>query len=162
DADAQGSADLSEPKGSVNLHVRNANLSPLFGAGPADKSVKSVNLSSRVGLSGNRLTFDDLDGSASGSHLRGRLAVTLDQEKSVDGEVGIDSLDLMPALAMAIGAAGRDAAEPLGAGLLGGWRGRIAFQALRGTLPDGIELRPVGGAIKSDGQSLALDALKGG
>ena len=72
------------------------------------------------------------------------------------------ALDLAPAFAMAIGAAGHDAGEPLSAGLLGGWRGRIAFQALRGMLPGGIELRPVGGTIRSDGQSLALDALKGG
>lgn len=164
DADAQGSVELSapEPKASVNLRVRNANLAPLFGTGPADKSARNVNLSSRVGLAGNRLTFDDLDGSAAGSHLRGHLAVTLDQEKSIDGEVGLDALDLAPALAMALGAAGRDAAEPLGAGLIGGWRGRITFQALRGSLPGGIELRPVGGTIRSDGQSLALDALKGG
>lgn len=162
DADAQGSLEVSEPKGSVNLRVRNVNLAPLFGTSPGDKSVQGVNLSSRVGLSGNRLTFDDLDSSAAGSHLRGHLAVTLDQERSVDGEIGLDSLDLMPALAMAIGAAGHAADEPLSAGLLGGWRGRIAFQALHGTLPGGIELRPIGGTIRSDGQSLALDALKGG
>jgi len=163
DADAQGSVELSarEPKGSVNLRVRNANLAPLFGTSPADKSTQIVSLSSRVGLSGNRLSFEDLDSSAAGSHLRGHLSVTLDQEKSVDGEVGLDTLDLAPALAMAIGAAGHEANEPLSAGLLGGWRGRIAFQALRGMLPDGIELRPFGGTIRSDGQSLALDALKG-
>ena len=164
DADAQGSVELStlEPKASVNLRVRNVNLAPLFGTGPAGKSAQTVSLSSRLSLSGNRLTFDDLDGSAAGSHLRGRLAVTLDQEKSIDGEVGLDTLDLAPALALAVGAAGRDAGEPLSAGLLGGWRGRIAFQALRGTLPGGVELRPIGGTIRSDGQSLALDALKGG
>lgn len=164
DADAQGSVELSapEPKASVNLRVRNANLAPLFGTSPADKSARSVSLSSRLTLSGNRLTFDDLDSSASGSHLRGHLAMTLDQEKRVDGEVGLDSLDLAPALALALGAAGRDAGEPLGAGLVSGWRGRIAFQALRGTLPGGIEMRPFSGTIRSDGQSLAFDALKGG
>ncbi|MBR0960336.1 AsmA family protein [Bradyrhizobium japonicum] len=162
DADAQGSVELSEPKGSVNLRVRNVNLAPLLGTGTADKSMQGVSLSSRLTLSGNRLTFNDLDGSAAGSHLRGRLAVTLDQEKSVDGEVGLDSLDLAPALAIAIGAAGHESGEPLAAGLVSGWRGRIAFQALRGTLPGGIELRPFGGTIRSDGQSLALDALKGG
>ncbi|MBR1131687.1 AsmA family protein [Bradyrhizobium iriomotense] len=162
DADAQGTVELSEPKASVNLRVRNVNLAPLFGTGSADKSAQSVSLSSRLTLSGNRLTFDDLDSSAGSSRLRGRLAVTLDQEKSVDGEVGLDTLDLGPAFAMAIGAAGRDAGEPLSAGLLGGWRGRIAFQALRGTMPGGIELRPFGGTIRSDGQSLALDGLKGG
>ncbi|MET4386543.1 uncharacterized protein involved in outer membrane biogenesis [Bradyrhizobium sp. F1.4.3] len=164
DADAQGSVELSapEPKVSVNLRVRNANLAPLFGTSPADKSAQNVSLSSRVGLSGNRLTFDDLDSTAVGSHLRGHLAMTLDQEKSVDGEVGLDSLDLAPALALALGAAGQDAGEPLSAGLIIGWRGRIAFQALRGTLPGGIEMRPFSGTIRSDGQSLALDALKGG
>ncbi|MBB4423484.1 large subunit ribosomal protein L24 [Bradyrhizobium sp. CIR48] len=162
DADAQGSVELSEPKASVNLRVRNANLAPLFGTSPAGKSMQAVSLSSRLTLSGNRLTFDDLDGNAAGSHLRGHLAVTLDQERSVDGEVGLDTLDLAPALAMAIGAAGHESGEPLSAGLLGGWRGRIAFQALRGMLPGGIELRPFGGTLRSDGQSLALDALKGG
>ena len=42
-----------------------------------------------------------------------------------------------------------------------GWRGRVAFQALRGELPGGGELRPVSGTIKSDGQSLTLEGLKG-
>ncbi|MHB0769171.1 AsmA family protein [Bradyrhizobium sp. 5.13L] len=162
DADAQGSVELSEPKASVNLRVRNANLAPLLGTGPVDKSAQNVSLSSRLTLSGNRVTFDDLDGSAAGSHLRGRVSVTLDQEKNVEGEVGLDSLDLAPALAIAIGAAGRESGEPFSPGLVSGWRGRIAFQALRGTLPGGIELRPFGGTVRSDGQSLALDALKGG
>ncbi|MDN3275338.1 AsmA-like C-terminal region-containing protein [Frankia sp. RB7] len=158
DADAQGSVELPEPKANVNLRVRNANLAPLFGT----RSAQNVSLSSRVGLSGNRLTFDDLDSAASSSHLRGHLAMTLDQEKNVDGEIGLDSLDLMPAFALAVGAAGQDAAAPLSAGLVSGWRGRIAFQALRGSLPGGIEMRPFSGTIRGDGQSLALDALKGG
>ena len=97
-----------------------------------------------------------------GSRLRGRLALTLDDQSNVEGEVGLDTLDLAPAFALAIGAAGHDAAEPLGAGLLKGWRGHIAFQALRGTLPGGGELRPVSGTLKSDGQSLTFDAIKGG
>ncbi|UWU67358.1 AsmA-like C-terminal region-containing protein [Bradyrhizobium sp. NC92] len=182
DADAQGSIELSEPKpsepksfepklfdpksfdtkASVNLRVRNANLAPLLGTRPADKSAQNVSLSSRLTLSGNRLTFGDLDGNAAGSHLRGHVAVTLDQDKTVDGEVGLDALDLVPALAVAVGAAGHESGDPLSAGLVSGWRGRIAFQALRGTLPGGIELRPFGGVIRSDGQSFALDALKGG
>ena len=35
-----------------------------------------------------------------------------------------------------------DPAEPLGTGLVKGWRGRIAFQALRGLLPGGSD-RPL-------------------
>jgi large subunit ribosomal protein L24 len=164
DADAQGSIELSasEPKANVGLRVRNANLAPLFGIGSSENSLQKVNLSSRVTLSGNRLTFDDLDGTASGSRLRGHLAITLDQERSVEGEVGLDALDLAPAFEVAIGAAGHDAAEALTSGLLSGWRGRVAFQALRGVLPGGTEVRPISGMIKSDGQSLTLDGLRGG
>jgi large subunit ribosomal protein L24 len=164
DADAQGSAELStpEPKANVSLRVRNANLAPLFGISTSDKAVQNINLSSRVTLSGNKLTLDDLDSSAAGSRLRGRLVMTLAPEKSIEGEVGLDTLDLVPALSVAIGATGRDPNEPLASGLLNGWRGRIAFQALRGGLPNGVEMRPISGTIRNDGQSLALESLKGG
>jgi len=119
-------------------------------------------VSSRVSLLGGKLTFEDLDGAMAGSRLRGRVALTLDGERNFEGEVGLDALELAPALTLAIGAAGRDPGEPLGSGLLKGWRGRIAFQALRGVLPGGAELRPVSGIVKSDGQSLVFDGLKGG
>lgn len=163
DAEVQGAADPwgTELKANLNAKVRSVNLAPLFGLKPSDTLAQNISLSSRVTLAGNRLSFDDLDSTASHSRLRGHLALTLDTEKSVDGEIGLDALELAPALALAIGAANRDAAEPLGAGLLKGWRGRVGFQALRGTLPDGVELRPLGGTVKSDGQSLTLDSLKG-
>ncbi len=73
----------------------------------------------------------------------------------------LDQLALAPAFALAIGAAGHDAAEPLGLGLVKGWRGKIVFQALRGLLPGGGELQPVSGVVKSDGQTLTFDAVKG-
>ena len=149
DAEAQGTAEpwAPEPKASVNLTVRSVNLAPLFDLKPSDALARNISLSSRVSLAGSKLTFDDLDGAIAGSRLRGRMALTLGDEKNVEGEVGLDTLDLAPAFALAIGAAGRDAAEPLGAGLLKGWRGHIAFQALRGTLPGGGELRPVSGTV---------------
>jgi uncharacterized protein involved in outer membrane biogenesis len=163
DADAQGTAEpwAAEPKANVNLKVRAANLTPLFDLKSSDALAQNISLSSRVSLAGNKLTFDDLDSAISGSRLRGRVAVTLDDEKTVSGEVGLDALDLAPAFALAVGAAGHDASEPLGSGWLKGWRGRIAFQALRGSLPGGGELRPVSGSVKSDGQSLTFDAIKG-
>ena len=164
DAEAEGTAEpwASRPKASVNLKVRRVNLAPLFDLKPSDTSVQNIGLSSRVSLQGNRLSFDDLDSSISGSRLRGRLAVMLDDEKNVEGEIGLDALDLAPAFALAIGAAGHDAAEPLNSGLSKGWRGRIAFQALSGKLPGGGELRPVSGVLRGDGQSLTFEAIKGG
>lgn len=164
DAEAQGTAEpwAAEPKASVNLKARSVNLAPLFDLKPSDARAQNIRVSSRVSLAGGKLTFDDLDSVILGSRLRGHMALTLDDERNVDGEVGLDALELAPAFALAIGAAGHDAAEPLGSGLLKGWRGRIAFQALRGVLPGGGELRPVSGAVKSDGQSLTFDSLKGG
>lgn len=163
DAEAQGTAEpwQQDTKASVNLSVRHANLTPLFDLKPSDGRLQNVSLSSRVSLAGNKLTFDDLDGALAGSRLRGHMAISLADERSVEGEVGLDALDLAPAFALAVGSAGRDATEPLGSGLLKGWRGHIAFQALRGTLPGGGELRPVSGTIKSDGQSLTFDSIKG-
>jgi large subunit ribosomal protein L24 len=164
DAEAQGTAEpwAQDAKASVNLNVRSASLAPLLDLKPTDTLAQAVSLSSRVSLTDNKLTFDDLDSTIAGSRLRGRLALSLDGERNVEGEFGLEAIDLAPVFALAIGAAGHDAAEPLGAGLLKGWRGHVAFQALRGALPGGAELRPVSGTVKSDGQSLTFDAVKGG
>jgi large subunit ribosomal protein L24 len=163
DAEAQGTAEpwAQDTRASVNLKVRSANLAPLFDLKPTDALAQNISLSSRVSLAGSRLTFDDVDTAMSGSRLRGRVALTLDEQKTVEGEVGLDTLDLGPAVALALGAAGHDAAEPFGAGLAKGWRGHITFQALRGSLPGGGELRPISGTIKGDGQSLTFDAIRG-
>ena len=162
-AEAEGSAEpwAQEAKANLSLKVRSADFGPLLDLKPADTLAQNIGLSSRVQLAGNRLTFDDLDSSLGGSRLRGSLAVTLGDEKEIEGEVGAEQLALAPAFALALGAAGHDAAEPLNAGLAKGWRGRIAFQALRGLLPGGSELQPVSGVVKSDGQSLSVDAIKG-
>lgn len=163
DADAEGSAEpwTSEAKASINLKVRRASVGPLLDLKPSDALAQDVRLSSRVSLAGNSLTFDDVDSIVAGSRLRGRLALTMGDEKNVDGEVGLDQISLAPIFAAAIGGAGRDPAAPLGAGLTKGWRGRIAFQALRGSLPGGSEMQPVSGTVKGDGQSLTFDAIKG-
>jgi large subunit ribosomal protein L24 len=164
DADAQGTAEpwAQGPRANLALTVRRVSLAPLFDLKPSDALAQNITLSSRVSLNGGKLTFDDIDSAIAGSRLRGHIVVSLDSERNVEGEVGLDSLDLAPSFALAIGAAGRDAAEPLDYGLLKGWRGRIAFQALRGVLPGGAELRPVSGIVKSDGGSLSFDAVRGG
>ncbi len=164
DAEAQGTADpwAQDAKASVSLNVHSVSLAPLLDLKPGDMLGQNISFSSRLSLEGGRLTFDGLDSAIAGSRLRGRLAVTLDGERNVEGEVGLDTLDLAPAFALMLGAAGHDAAAPLGSGLLQGWRGQVAFQALRATLPGGVELRPVGGTIRNGGQSLSFDAIKGG
>jgi uncharacterized protein involved in outer membrane biogenesis len=163
DGDVEGSAEpwAQEAKAGVNLKIRSADFGPLLDLKPTDTLARNIGLSSRVSLTGNKISFDDLDSSIAGSRLRGHLAVTLGEEKNIEGELGLDQLALAPAFALALGAAGHDAAEPLGSGLVKGWRGKVAFQVLRGQLPGGSELQPVSGIIKSDGQSLTVDAING-
>ena len=163
DAEAQGTAEPwgDAPKGSVNLKVRSVNLAPMFGLKPTDALAQNIRLFARASLADNKLTLDDIDSVAAGSRLRGHLVVALADERAVDGEVGLDRLDLAPAFALAIGAAGHDPTAPLDSGLIKGWRGRVAFQALRGALPGGAELLPISGVIKSDGESLTFESLKG-
>ncbi|MCC8960658.1 hypothetical protein H8B02_46885, partial [Bradyrhizobium sp. Pear77] len=166
DADAEGTAEpwskdgAGESKSSISLRVRSADISPLLNLKSSDPAA-NIRLSSRLTLAGDRLTFDDLDSIVAGSRLRGRLALTLADQKSIDGEVGLDQITLAPIFAAAIGAVGRDATEPLGQGLTSAWRGKVTFEALHGLLPGGAELQPVRGTIRSDGQSLTFDGVKG-
>ena len=162
DGDIQGTGNpwADQPTAAVSLVVRRADLAALFGLKPA--SMPSIFLSSRLGVAGNIFTFDNLDVTAGGSRVRGRLVLTRGDEVGVDGEIGLDTLNLAAVTGVAFGATGHDASSPLDRGWLRGWRGKLAFQALSGTLPGGAELRPVSGALKGDGQSLALENVKGG
>jgi len=163
DAGAEGRVEAwpDDAKASVDVAIRRVNLAPLFDLKPSDAFAKNISLSSRLTWAGGKLTFDDLDSVVAGARIRGRIALTPGNERAIDGQLGMDSLQLAPVFGVAIGTAGRDAGEPLGSGLLGGWRGQLAFQALRGTLPGGAEMRPVSGVIKGDGQSLRFEAIKG-
>ncbi|WGS22401.1 MULTISPECIES: AsmA-like C-terminal region-containing protein [unclassified Bradyrhizobium] len=162
DADAEGTAEpwAKDAKSNLSLRVRSADISPLLDLKSSDQTA-NIRLSSRVSLVGDKLTFDDLDSIVAGSRLRGHLALTLADEKSVEGELGLDQITLAPIFATAIGAAGHDATAPLGAVSTKGWRGKVTFEALRGVLPGGAELQPVSGTLRSDGQSLTFDRIKG-
>ena len=104
DAEAQGTAEpwASEPKAAVNLSVRRANLAPLLDRDSSDPLARNFSLSSRLTLAGSKLIFDDMDSAAGGARIRGRVALNLGDATSVDGEVGMDALDLAPAFGLAI------------------------------------------------------------
>lgn len=164
DGDVQGTGDpwAEQPAAALSVAVRRADLAALFDLKPSSVPALAVSLSSRLAVAGHTFTFDDLDTMVGGSRVRGRIVLTRGDETGVDGEIGMDTLDLAGVTSLAFGAAGHDAASPLNRGWLRGWRGRLAFQALSGALPGGIELRPVSGVLKGDGQSLALENARGG
>lgn len=165
DLDAEGRAefwskDAPRPDGAsadINLTVRRANLAPLLGQPQA----LNISLTSRLSVSLDQLTLRDIDSRVGGSRVRGRLAFVRGNEATVEGELGTDVLDIGAVLASAIGASRADPAAPLRHGLMRGWRGQVTFQALRGLLPGGLELRPVGGTLKTNGEALAFEGVKG-
>ena len=160
DAEIDGSAEpfKAERAAGVTLNIRRANVAPL--AGQARGEVPLA-LTSRVALGGQKLTFDSIDGTIAGAKVKGRLGFVLGDEIGVDGTIGADVIDVPSAVLVAIGAAGHDSAEPLTRGLLGGWRGRVEFSALRGTMPGG-EFRPFNGVLRNDGQALVLQNVTAG
>ena len=163
DASLQGTVDpWSEPiKAAGTLSISRADIAPLVGLKPSDAPTQTISLSSRVALADGKLSLDDIDSTVGGSRVRGRLALAMGAEKTIDGQIGLDTIELAPAFAFALGVRGHDAMEPIGDGMLQGLRGQLAFQALRGLLPGGGELRPVSGVVKSDGKSFNIEALKG-
>lgn len=157
DGDIQGTIDpwADVAKAKVALAMRNADLSALLDLKPA--SVVLQTLSSRLTVSGKMLKFDDLEAVVDGSRTRGWIAVSRGEDINVDGDIATDALDLAPVIAVALGTAGRGAAEPSGRGLLRGWRGSLVLQTPKIVMPGGGELGPFAGRINGDGQSLTLD-----
>jgi large subunit ribosomal protein L24 len=162
DANVQGSFDAhAEPRtADLRIALRRANMAPLFGLKPDNALARDVSMTAKLALKGDRYALDGIDGVVAGSKLRGRAIIDLSEGRSIDGDIGLDRIDLGETFALAIGAAGRGEGDPLGGGWLQGWRGRVAFAALRATLPGGIELQPFSGALKADGAALLMHGLK--
>jgi AsmA-like protein len=160
DATLEGTAEpwQADPAAALNVSLRKANIAPLTGARPTDPAV-IVAATSHVDIAGNKVTLTGLDTTLGASRLRGRLGVKLGDDLVVDGELGVDTIDIAAAIGVALGT-GRNSAKPFGKGLLRGWRGRVAFQSLRATSPIG-EVRPLAGAIEADGSAVTLQSVSG-
>ncbi len=161
DATVEGTAEpwRTDPAAALNVSLRKANIAPLADARPTDPPV-IVAASSHVDVAGDKITLTGLDATLGASRLRGRLGLKFGDDLAVDGELGADTIDIPATLAAAFGTGGRGASDPFGRGLLRGWRGRIAFQSLRGASPIG-ELRPLAGTIAADGTAVTLQSLSG-
>lgn len=164
DGDVQGTADpmAAPPTAALSVAIRHADLGAWFDIKPANAASLDASLTSRLSMSGPTFKLEDVDSTVGGARVRGRLTLTRGDEIGVDGEIGMNTLDLPSVTSLAFGATGHDPSEPLGRGLLRGWRGKLAFEALHGALPGGGELQPLSGTIKGDGQSLVLENVKGG
>ncbi|GEC16353.1 membrane protein [Nitrobacter winogradskyi] len=148
-------------KADLHLTVHYLDFKPLLNLQPSDPDARKVRLSSHVTLAGSKLIFSDLDSAVAGSRMRGHVTVNLGSENHLEGEIGINTLDVATMFGLAAGFAGRDPADPSRVGLSEGWRAHLTFASLRGVLPGDVELRPFSGVIKGDEHSLTFDTLKG-
>ncbi len=159
DAEIEGASPLSADfDGAVlDLKVRQADIAPL--AGMSGDNGLSAALSSKLSITRDAFTFDDLDVQIAGTRARGKLSLTRGPTPRFAGEIGMDTLDLPAAFAALIGA--RAAPEtPLGMPLLRDWQGELNFQALSASL-GGIELRPAKGTLTRNADSLFAGRVQG-
>jgi large subunit ribosomal protein L24 len=157
DGDIAGTVDpwSADMKANVKLAARSADLSALIDLKPGAAQVQA--LSSRLNASGKTLNFGDLDAIVGGSRTHGWLKAVLGENLGIDGDVETDALNLPTLLAAALGTAGCTSGDPLGRGLMKGWRGSLALKSAKANLPNIGELQPFSSNIENDGQSLTFE-----
>lgn len=165
DGDIEGTVQPSgdDTSGTLNVVVRKVDIAPLLGH--ARRSSLNASVTSRLAIAPRQWTFDGLDVSAGGSRLRGKLQLTHAQNPAepaaLNGEIGIDALDVPSVMLGVLGAPSFDATEPFARGPLARMRGRISFSSLKASL-GALELRPLSGTVSSDGQGLLFENLSAG
>lgn len=160
DLGGEGSIDPRAATADLDVKIEKSNVAPLFGLARLDNPALDLTLRARVAHNGIDTKFDNINATLGAARLRGRMT-SQGPEATLDGEIGIDALDAGAFMRLAIGDAGASSSDPLTKGLIGRWRGRVAFQALGAKLGDGVELRPLAGVALSDGTSLTFNALSG-
>ena len=154
-------------QGDALVEIREAHLKPLR-SGPvvADAGQLPFRLSSRVGLAGGALTFDDIDAKLGASTIHGRFRIDDASPPRVEGALNANVADGGILLASAIGLppAVKDgpgwswSSEPFSPGLFGRLSGEIALRFGRVELLPNVNGRDVRGAVRFGGDSISLDS----
>ena len=171
DASVGGTASLLADKPAAVLHakVQRADASPLL-PGSGARPALPVTYSGDIALSGPGLAFNDINASVGETHLRGRLALTLDTTRRLQGEIDADRIDGAGLLAAAIGMSaaspGTNAAwswssEPFGRGAFGPFAGRIALKARRVELLPRQVAREFRATLRLGPDEIAIDDMAG-
>lgn len=158
-----GKLDLmaNEPKLDLALSVREADVSPMLGLAPADHS-HPIRGAAKVSLVGGKLSFNEIDSSVAGARLRGNVSIQSGTERSVDGNVDLDMLEVSPLVTALLGVTPGDSSRPLDPALGSGWRGQLGIKAARAVLPGELDARPFSGVLIGSGASVSLTKMKGG
>jgi uncharacterized protein involved in outer membrane biogenesis len=156
-------------KATAILRIANADLRPLRGAAGAVNSLP-IQMTSRVAVTGGKMTFDDIDAKVAGASLRGRIAVDDTSPRGIDGSIESDTADMPVLLARAIamppqnaapGAAWGWSSEPFGNGLLGRFTGKVALRFVRARVLGQLTARAFNATLRFGKDELALEDISG-
>ncbi len=170
EATTSGAARPFADKRSADLQatIVHANLAPLRGA--VGQAALPVTFSGRIALAGDDLALNNIEATADGAALRGKIGLTLSAPHRLRGEIDADRLDGAGLVAAAIGMPARAdgkaagwswSAEPFAAGVFGDYAGRIAVKARSIDLLPQIGARDFGGTLNFGSQKLSLDDVVG-
>jgi len=138
-----------------DLAVRRAALAPWLQPQQAISD-----LSSRLVVTGDAFTLEDVSGKLGAVPVKGSLSLSRQGEQNLTGSIETGALDMQALIAAMLGADGRAASDPLAQGLIG-WRGSVAVKAEKAVLPGGMEAAAVSGTVQGDGSSLSFNDVKG-
>jgi large subunit ribosomal protein L24 len=170
EASAVGTARLFADKPSADVHanILRADLAPLRGAGV--RPPLPLTYAGRITLAGKELTFSDINATLAGDALRGKLAVTLDQPRRVQGEIDAANASGAGLLASAIGLPASPPAadgrwtwsnEPFAGGFLGAATGQVTLKARRAELLPGVTVRELRATLRLGKDDVRFDDIAG-
>lgn len=170
EASALGTARLfaDTPSAALNAAILRADVSPLRAGGA--RTPLPLTYSGRIALAGKELTFRDINANLGGAALRGKLAVTLDQPRRLQGEIEVANANGAGLVATAIGlpasAPATDgrwswSSEPFAGGSLGTVTGQVTLKARRADLLPGLIAREVRTTLRFGKDDVSFDDITG-
>jgi uncharacterized protein involved in outer membrane biogenesis len=171
EASATGTARLFTENPSANLQaaILNADVSPLRVSGA--RTALPFTYRGRIALAGKEVTFSDINATLGGGAVRGKLAVTLDQPRRLQGEIDVANADGAGLVATAIGLPASTIAadgrwswtgEPFAGGTIGKVTGQIALKARRAELLPGVTARELRTTLRFGKDDVSFEDITGG
>ncbi len=127
-----------------------------------------VTFAGNIAATGKDLILSDINVTAAGAALRGKLSVALTTPRHLAGEIEADNADAPALIAAAIGmpaAVDRGGTawpgEPFAGGFFGDFGGQIAFKARRLDIAPRLMARQFGATLRFGKDELSLDDISG-
>jgi len=159
--------------GALTLNVSGPARGPLRLDGKltaGGRAALPVTFAGNIALTDQDLILSDINVTAAGAALRGKLSAALTAPHRLQGEIEADNIDAptliaaaigMPAAANSGGTAWAWPGEPFAGGLFGDYGGQIAFKARRLDITPQLTARQFGATLRFGKDELSIDDMSG-